>query len=61
MFLVLLCNTLCPFWFCGHRDGEERTDCFALIVSLVSCHCHCSVTLPHGALGWSAVYDCGIS
>ena len=23
--------------------------------------CLCSVTLAHGALGWSAVCDCGIS
>ena len=30
--------------------------CFALIVL-----CLCSVSLPHGAVGWSAVSDCGIS
>ena len=23
--------------------------------------CRCSVSLPHGAFGWSAVCDCGIS
>ena len=51
IFLVFLCNTLCPFWVCDHRDGETRTGCFALIVFLVSCDCFCSVTLPHGALG----------
>ena len=28
-------------------------------VFLVSCDCY--VALPHGALGWSAVCDCGIS
>ena len=27
----------------------------------MSCYCKCSVTLPHGALGLSAVCDCGIS
>ena len=32
---------------------------FALFVFLVSCDCY--VALPHGAMGWSAVYDCGIS
>ena len=25
------------------------------------CYCKSSVALPHGAVGWSAVYDCGIS
>ena len=24
------------------------------------CNCYCSVALPHGAVGWSAVCDCGI-
>ena len=23
------------------------------------CDCKCSVTLPHGAVDWSAVSDCG--
>ena len=23
--------------------------------------CKCSVTIPHGVVGWSAVCDCGIS
>ena len=23
LFLILLCNTLCPFWFCNHFDGAE--------------------------------------
>ena len=27
----------------------------------MSCFCYCSVALPHGAMGWSAVCDCGIS
>ena len=36
---VLLCITLCPFWFCNHPDGEERAGCFALIVFLMSCEC----------------------
>ena len=27
----------------------------------MSCDSQCSVALPHGAVGWSAVCDCGIS
>ena len=26
----------------------------------VSCYCKCLVALPHGAMGWSVVYDYGI-
>ena len=42
-------------------DGEERAGCFTLFVFLVSCDCYCSVALPHGDVGWSALCDCGIS
>ena len=38
----------------------SKAGCFNLIVFLVFCDCQCSVTLPSGALGWSAVCDCGI-
>ena len=48
--------TLCPFLFCDHLDGEERADCFAKIVFLVSRDC--SVAIPLSAIGLSAVYDC---
>ena len=44
-----------------HASGEERTDCFALTVCLMSCDSQYSVTLPHVAVGWSAVCNCGIS
>ena len=27
----------------------------------MSCDCWCSVSLPHGAMGCSTVFDCGIS
>ena len=40
---------------------EERASCFTVIVLFLSCDCKCSVSLPHGAAGWSAVCDCGIS
>ena len=35
--------------------------CFAIIVLEMYCNYKCSVALPHSAVGWSAVYDCGIS
>ena len=40
---------------------EKKAGCFAIIVLQVYCHCKCSVALPHGAVGWSAMCDCGIS
>ena len=52
------------FWYalryCNHLDVEERAGCFAFIVFLISCYCKCPVALPHGAVGWSAVCECGI-
>ena len=46
--------------FCNHLEEEEKTGCFAIIVLQVYCYYKCSVVLPHGAVGWPAVYDCGI-
>ena len=57
---VLLCITLCPFEFCYHLEEEESAGCFAFVVLRMSCYCKCSVTLPHGAVGWSTVCDYGI-
>ena len=57
--LCLVCITLCPFRFCNHLDEEERAGCFDFIVFRMSCYC-VTVALPHGAVGWSAVCDCGI-
>ena len=54
---VLLCITL----FCNHLEEEERAGCFAFIVLRMYFYCKCSVTLPHGAVGWSALCDCGVS
>ena len=39
-------------------EEEERAGCFAFIVLLMSYYCKCSVTLPHGAVGWSALGEC---
>ena len=40
--------------------GRE-TGCFAFIVLQMYCYYNCSVSLTHGAVGWSAVGDYGIS
>ena len=56
---VLLYDTLCPFLFCNQLNGEKRAGCFAKFVFLLS-RDGC-VALPRGAMGLSAVCDCGIS
>ena len=53
MFVVVM--------LCDHLEEEEKTGCFAIIVFQMYCYYKCYVTLPRGALGWSAVCDCGIS
>ena len=56
MFIfILLCITLCPFKFCNHLEEEEKACCFAIIVLQMYCYCKCSVVLPQGVVGWSAV------
>ena len=40
-------------------NGEERADCFALFVFLVSRDLY--VALPYDTMGLSAVCNCGIS
>ena len=39
--------------------GKDGAGCFAEFVFLV--FRDCSVALPRGAMGWSAICDCGIS
>ena len=56
---VLLSITVCSFLFCNHLEEEENAGCFASNVLHVYCYYKCSVALPHGAVGWSAVCDCG--
>ena len=51
---------LCPFYSCIHLNEEERAGCFALIEFLLSCDCWCSVAIPSGAVGCSALCDCAI-
>ena len=62
---VLLYITLRQFYFfqiiCNHREEEQKAGCFAVIVLQIFCYYNCSVTLPYGAVGLSAVCDCVIS
>ena len=44
-----------------HLEEEEKAGCYAIIVLHMYSYYTCSVALPHGAVGWSAVCDCGIS
>ena len=58
---VKVCITLCPFYIvCNYIDKKERAGCFAFIAFWISCYCKCSVTLPCGAMGRSAVCHCSI-
>ena len=45
---------------CNHLQEEERTDCVSFIFLPLSCYYKGPVALPHGAMGWSGVCDCGI-
>ena len=42
-------------------EEEEKVDCVTIIVLQMYCYYKYSVALPHGAVDWSAVCDCGIS
>ena len=68
----IVCGVLCLSLFlyallCVHSSfvsifTRKRVSFFAFIVLLdaLLLYMFC-VTLPHGAVGWSAVYDCGMS
>ena len=44
-----------PILVLHHLEEEEKAGCFAIIVLHMYCDYKCSVALPHGAVGWSAV------
>ena len=52
----LLFSTLCPSSFAIILMGKRK-----LVALLMSCDSQCSLALPSKAVGWSAVFDCGIS
>ena len=55
---VIVLRFVVPY-FVSSLDWEERAGCFTLFVLLVSCDC--CLALPLGAVGLSAVFNCGIS
>ena len=55
LVLVLLFSTLCPSSFAIILMGEKSAGCFDLTAFLMYCDSRCSVALPRGAEGWSAV------
>ena len=72
MFFLLFVGVLCLSLFCYALHcvhsrfaiilrRKRRAGCFAIIVLQMYCYYKCPVALPHGALVWSAVCDCGIS
>ena len=66
LFVGVLCLSLfCYALFSVHSSFaiilKRKRKLVALLVLQTYCYCKFSMTLPHGAKGWSAVYDCGIS
>ena len=64
LFVGVLCLSLfCYALLCVHSsfEEEEKPGCFAIIVLQMYCYYKCSVSIPRGAVDWSAVCDCGIS
>ena len=59
----VLCLFCCAFVsiLVLQSSWRGRACCFAFIVLRMTCYCKCSVTLPHGTVGWSVMCDCGIS
>ena len=56
---VLLCVLSGFAVVLGSGGGGGGAGCFAFVVLLSWC-CVCSTALPRGAMGWSALCDCGI-
>ena len=46
---------MCPFLVLQSFCLARRAGCFTFIVFLMSCSCYRYLSLPHGAMGWSAV------
>ena len=62
LVFVLVCITLCPSSFAIILT--RKRELVALLLLSFGClvtHSEFSVALPHSAVGWSAVCDCGIS
>ena len=53
--LCFVVNYFVSFLVLHQLEEQERAGCFAFIVLRMFCYFKYSVTLPHGAVGWSAV------
>ena len=66
MYFPLFVEVLCLYLFCyallccNDLEEEEKAGRFTIIVLQMYCYYKCSVALPHSAVGWSIVCDCGI-
>ena len=64
---VLCLSLVCCALLCVHSSfaiivkRKRELVTLLLFVLRMSCYCKCSVTLPHGAVGRSALCDCGIT
>ena len=58
---VLGLSLFCYALFCVHSSFAIILKRKSKLVALVLLSYRCIVTLPHGAVGWSAVCDCGSS
>ena len=62
LFVVVLCLSLfCYAILCVHSSFAIILRRKGKLVALLLLSYRCIVVLPHGAVGWSAVRDCGIS
>ena len=66
LFVGVLCLSifcyalLCAHSRCNHLEEDETAGYFTIIVLQMYCNYKCSLALPHCAVGWSALCDCGI-
>ena len=70
MYFPLFVGVLCLSLFCYALlcvlssfviIFTRKRELVAFIVLRMACYRKCFVSLPHGAVGWSAVCDCGMS
>ena len=59
LVIVLLFSTLCPSSFAVIMIGKRKSSLLNFVL-LMSCDCLSSVYFPHGAVGRSARFNCGI-
>ena len=54
---LFCCTLLCVhFSFCNHLEEDKIAGCFSIIVLQMFYYCKCVVSIPRGAMGWSAFF-----